>query len=175
MSAEHAGIRARRVVTGVDADGRSAVLTDELTATRVTLPGFTVNDVWRVDALPAAVADGDTLTGEVVLEPPADGLVVRLATFPPDSWVNAEEYGASIATLHGEDADAGDEGIVGLHVTDTVDVVTVVTGELYCVLETGETLLRPGDTVVNRGNKHAWSNRTDTPATVVATMFRGTR
>jgi hypothetical protein len=58
----HTEIRARRVVAGVDADGRSTIVTDEETATRIALPGFTVNDVWRVDNMPAHVDDGDTLT-----------------------------------------------------------------------------------------------------------------
>jgi hypothetical protein len=172
---EHPSIRARRVIAGVDADGRSTIVTDEDTATRIELPGFTVNDVWRVDSLPAHVDEEDTLTGEVELDPPASGFVVRLATFPPDSAVDKEQYAASIDSLHGADANVEDEEAMGMHFTDTVDVVTVVSGEIYAVLESGETLLRTGDTIINRGNKHAWSNRTDVPATVVATMFPATR
>ncbi|RZI53360.1 MAG: cupin domain-containing protein, partial [Pseudonocardia sp.] len=38
---------------------------DETTGTRVALPAFSVNDVWRVDALPAVFTDGDTLEPEV--------------------------------------------------------------------------------------------------------------
>ncbi|NIH80743.1 cupin domain-containing protein [Amycolatopsis viridis] len=174
MAGEHTNVRARRVVTGVDENGRSAILVDEDTATRVALPGFTVNDVWRVDRLPSHVDDGDTLTGEVELDPPANGLV-RLATFPPDSEIDPETYSASIDALHGEDANAGDAEVMGMHATETVDVVTVVSGELYAVFETGETLLRPGDTIINRGNKHSWSNRGDQPATVVTTMLPAKR
>jgi hypothetical protein len=171
----HTEIRARRVVAGVDADGRSTIVTDEETATRIALPGFTVNDVWRVDDLPVHVDEEDTLTGDVELDPPASGFVVRLATFPPDSAVDEEQYAASIDSLHGADANVADEEAMGMHFTDTVDVVTVVSGEIYAVLETGETLLRTGDTIINRGNKHAWSNRTNAPATVVATMFPASR
>ncbi|HEX2316468.1 MAG TPA: cupin domain-containing protein [Thermomonospora sp.] len=170
MADSHTEVRARRVVAGVDADGRSAIVQDEESATRVSLPGFTVNDIWRLDSLPVRAEDDDTLTGEVELDPPAHGLVVRLATFPPDSEVDPAAYGASIDTLHGSDANAEDEAVMGMHRTDTVDIVTVVSGEIHAVLETGETLLRPGDSIVNRGNMHAWSNRSDRPATVVATM-----
>jgi hypothetical protein len=152
MSEERAKAQARRVIAGVDNNGKSTIVSDENTATRVALPSFTVNDVWRVDNLPAGVGDQDTLSGEVQLHPPKNGLVVRLATFLPDSWLNPEEA-------------------MGMHFTDTVDVVTVVSGEIYAILETGETLLRPGDTIINRGNKHAWSNRSEAPATVVATML----
>jgi mannose-6-phosphate isomerase-like protein (cupin superfamily) len=150
--------RARRVVTGVDADGKSAIVKDENTSTRITLPLFTLNDIWRLDSLPSRVDDDETLTGEVELDPPPTGLVVRLATVPPDSEVDPVAQRESIEVLH-----------------DTVDVVTVVSGEIYAVLETGETLLRRGDTIIHRANKHTWSNRTDRPVTVLVLMVPATR
>ncbi|QSE80567.1 cupin domain-containing protein [Rhodococcus koreensis] len=174
MSGEHLKKTARRVIAGVDADGKSTIVVDETTGTRVALPAFSVNDVWRVDALPAVFTDDDTLESEVELAPPASGLVVRLATFPPDSEIDPAVYAASIGNLHGEDAKADSEEIVGLHATETVDIATIIDGEIYAIYETGETLLRPGDTVINRGIKHAWSNRTDKPVTMVAVMVAGT-
>jgi hypothetical protein len=41
--------------------------------------------------------------------------------------------------------------IPGVHVTDTPDIVTVLSGEIHAVMETGETLLRAGDTYIMRG------------------------
>ena len=41
-------------------------------------------------------------------------------------------------------------------------------------LDEGETLMRPGDSVVHRGITHAWSNRSDRPATVVSVMISAT-
>ncbi|MBF6245721.1 cupin domain-containing protein [Nocardia elegans] len=171
MSGEHLHKTARRVIAGLDAQGRSTVVTDENTTTRVALPAFTVNDVWRVDSLPARYGDDDTLASEVELAPPANGLVVRLATFPPDSEIDPAVYAESIGNLHGDDANAESDGIVGLHATETIDIATILDGEIYALYETGETLLRAGDTVINRGIKHAWSNRTDKPVTMVAVML----
>lgn len=171
MSGEHLQRTARRVITGVDADGKSTILTDETSETRIALPAFTVNDVWRLDSLPATFDSGDTLKPDVELEPPAQGLVVRLATFPPDSEIDPALYAESIGDLHGEEANAGGDEIVGLHATETIDIATILEGEIYAVYETGETLLQAGDTVINRGNKHAWSNRTDKPVTMVAVML----
>ncbi|GHB73855.1 cupin [Streptomyces viridiviolaceus] len=159
------------MVAGVDANGKSTIVEDELTATRVALPAFTVNDVWRLDELPTSVDADDAMRAEVELAPPARGLVVRLATFPPDSEIDPEVYVQSIDTLHGEDAHAADSAVMGRHATDTVDVACILDGEIHVVYETGETLLRAGDTVINRGNKHAWSNRTDKPVTMVAVML----
>ncbi|RMI28804.1 cupin domain-containing protein [Nocardia stercoris] len=174
MSGEHLNKTARRVIAGVDSDGRSTIVADEVSATRVALPAFTVNDVWRMDSLPGRYADDDTLSADVELDPPAKGLVVRLATFPPDSEIDSAVYTESIGNLHGEDANADSDGIVGLHATETIDIATILDGEIYAIYETGETLLRPGDTVINRGIKHAWSNRTDKPVTMVAVMLPAT-
>jgi len=60
---------------------------------------------------------------------------------------------------------------LGMHRTASVDVVTLLEGELFAVFETGETLLRAGDSLIQRGTAHAWSNRSDKPATVISVMM----
>ena len=54
----------------------------------------------------------------------------------------------------------------GMHRTDTVDYAVVVSGEIWAVMDEGETLLRAGDCLVQRGTSHAWSNRSDRPCRV---------
>lgn len=54
-------------------------------------------------------------------------------------------------------------------------LVTIISGEIYAVTETGETLLRPGDCLVQRGTKHAWSNRGTEPCTLAAVHVAATR
>ncbi|MBC2640868.1 MULTISPECIES: cupin domain-containing protein [unclassified Rhodococcus (in: high G+C Gram-positive bacteria)] len=177
MSGEHLNAQARVVLTGLDADGKSAFISDGNTTTRTAQPGFTVMDVWQFDSLPVDVLAPSTLGADPVIDPPKNGLVVRLASFPPDSEFDAEGYKESLDAFHGADSHDGDASTEGgvWHLTDTIDVVTVLTGELWAVTETGETLLKPGDTVVNRGIKHIWSNRTSEPVLIIATMMAGTR
>ena len=87
--------------------------------------------------------------------------------FPPDSaWDPASQYRESLAAIQAGDA-IGEDDAPGMHVTDTLDIVTILSGELYVVLEDCETLLRPGDTVVQRGTKHTWSNRSEEPCVLV--------
>ncbi|MGK5112430.1 hypothetical protein [Geodermatophilus sp. CPCC 205506] len=101
--------------------------------------------------------------------PPDAGLVYRITIVPPDSdWDRSLGYQDFRGALKGSLPSGEDGGIPGLFVTETLDIVTVVSGEIYAVLETGETLLRPEDTLVQRGTKHAWSNRGVTPATIAA-------
>jgi quercetin dioxygenase-like cupin family protein len=54
----------------------------------------------------------------------------------------------------------------GMHKTATVDYAIVLSGEIYAVMDEGETRLRAGDTLVQRGTNHAWSNRSETPCLV---------
>jgi len=148
-------------------------MTDELTRTRVALPAFTSNDVWRSDTVPTSFGSDD-LQDELEFAPARSGIIVRLVTFPPDSAVDRASYTETIDRFHGGDL-ATDSDVVGMHAMDTVDIDTVLTGEIWCVYDSGEqTLLRAGETVINRGTTHAWSNRTAVPVTVVATVISAT-
>ena len=170
MSPEHLNATARRVVSGIDSQGRSTIVIDEVTRTRVALPAFTCNDVWRAENVPTTF-EVDELGEDLEFSPPASGITVRLVTFPPDSEIDRSAYQETIDRFHGPDLNTNHETVVGMHAMDTVDIDTVISGEIYCIFETGEeTLLKQGDTIINRGVTHAWSNRTDKPATVVATV-----
>jgi quercetin dioxygenase-like cupin family protein len=46
-----------------------------------------------------------------------------------------------------------------MHKTSTVDYIVVLRGEIYAILDKGETLLRAGDVFVQRGTNHSWSVR----------------
>ena len=178
MAGAHLETQARLVISGLDEAGRSTIVSDGNSSVRVATPGFTVCELWQVDRLPVPVLSESTLGREPVIDPPDAGLVVRVASFPPDSEFDPEAYAQSLDAFHGEDSHSGgddnDDG--GLwHETNTVDVVTVLSGEVYAVLEGAETLLKAGDTIVNRGVRHIWSNRTTSPCVVVATMMKGVR
>lgn len=167
MSGEHLKKYARRVISGLDAQGRSTIVSDENSSARVAVPAWTVSSLWQIDSLPASLNDEGKL-GEVKLVPPMGSFIYRMATFPPDSEVSASTIRESMEAMGGEDSIANDSDIMGLHAHDTLDIITLIEGELYAVLETTETLLRAGDTFIQCGTKHAWSNRTNKPATLVS-------
>ncbi len=52
----------------------------------------------------------------------------------------------------------------GMHRTDTLDYVVMISGEITVIFETGEVTLRAGDVFVDRGVYHAWENRGAVPA-----------
>jgi len=167
--------RARRIVTGLDDEGRSTFVSDELTQTRLVTPAWTLNQIWQATEVPGPVLAENSLGEKAVIPPPPGGYTFVITTYAPDSeWSYEDGYAQALA-----DAGAGESvvesDIPGLHETDTIDIVTIISGEMWAVLETGETLMRPGDTIVQRGTKHSWQNRTNFPAMAAAIQIAAVR
>jgi mannose-6-phosphate isomerase-like protein (cupin superfamily) len=163
--------RVRRVVTGHDAQGRSIILSDG-PATSVkeiaTFPGLALTDFWETAGAPASNAgSADAANRPVRLEPPKNGTVFRLVEFPPDaSRPKDADSGAgfdSIGAGHVVDRASHDPM---MHRTATVDYAVVVKGEIHAVMDKGETLLKAGDVLVQRGTNHSWSVRGREPCLV---------
>ena len=179
MSAQPEPKVARRVITDVDADGRSVIVSDATTPTWVRRPtGTIVMDLWRVDALgtgghrhDAGRRGGGGASRGGCLRPPG--------RVPPDKDVDAESAAAFADAIHDiygqQGATTAGPPVPGMHRTDTVDVVTVVDGEIWVVLDDGETLLKAGDCLIQRGTRHAWQNRSDRPCTLATTMLAAVR
>lgn len=58
----------------------------------------------------------------------------------------------------------------GMHITDTIDFVHVLSGEMVMILDGGETLVKKGDVIVMRGGWHAWRNESTEPCTVASVL-----
>ena len=52
----------------------------------------------------------------------------------------------------------------GMHATDTIDYIVVISGEVVLITESGECVLRAGDVAVDRGVYHGWRNDSGKPA-----------
>lgn len=63
----------------------------------------------------------------------------------------------------------------GMHTTESVDYAIVLQGEIYAVMEEGETLMRAGDILIQRGTAHAWSNRSNEFARICFVLIDGKR
>ena len=88
--------------------------------------------------------------------------------FPPDAAGGGFDRAASFRAMgagHTMDPDASRHP--AMHRTDTVDYAIVLAGEIWALMDEGETLMRAGDTLVQRGTNHAWSNRSVEPCLVV--------
>lgn len=64
----------------------------------------------------------------------------------------------------------------GMHQTATVDFDVIVSGELWLELDDGELRhLRAGDIVIQNGTRHAWRNRSEAPAVMLAVLVGARR
>jgi mannose-6-phosphate isomerase-like protein (cupin superfamily) len=137
----------RLVQTGLDARGRSTVVSDALVDASELPTGRVLHALWRSDAVASAPHAGD----EPGLFPAAGG-----ARF----WV---------FTVRAHEPDGAAHG---LHRTATVDLGFVVSGVLTMELEDGTTVdLNPGDAYVQNGTSHAWHNRGDVDTTIVLSVL----
>ena len=161
----------RRVVTGHDARGRSVIVSDGPSPHVLTIPGrpdFGLTNLWVTDKAPASNAGtADAAARPVVLEPPRNGAIFRIVEFPPDQSPGGFDRKAAFAAMGADHAmDPSAARHPGMHKTDTVDFALVLAGEIWALMDEGETLLRAGDTLVQRGTNHAWSNRSAAPCLV---------
>ena len=142
----------RRVVTGHDSEGHSVVLSDEPTPKSHTIPGATFHELWNTSCAPAPVRpmEPSEPTDRPLVTPPGpSGTIIRIVHFEPGS--------------HSP-----------MHRTESIDYGIVLEGEVVLSLDDGsETLLRPGDVVIQRGTDHAWENRTDEAARMVFVLVDG--
>jgi len=167
--------RVRRVLTGHDAAGKSMILSDGLAPNvkeMASMPGLALTDLWETKGAPASNAGSDDAARRPVkLEPPRNGTILRIVEFPPDSqWrggADGREAFKSIGAGHAQDSHSGDPM---MHRTSTVDYIIVLKGEIYAIMEKGETLLRAGDILVQRGTNHSWSVRGNEPCVVAAVL-----
>jgi mannose-6-phosphate isomerase-like protein (cupin superfamily) len=155
--------KVRRIVTGVNDAGRSCFVSDSLLPAADIAPGAPVaTGLWVTDRSPASnTADDPVPDGVVATIPPADkgGSVFRILDIAPDTQghrapEDMERRGARVSRERWAIRP-------GFHQTDTVDYAIVLEGEVYAVMDEGETLMKAGDVLIQRGTHHAWSNRSD--------------
>lgn len=167
--------RVRRVLTGHDRDGSSTIIADGLAPNvkeMPSFPGLALTDLWETAGAPAGnEGHADAAARPVHLEPPKHGTIFRIVEFPPDSSRPRDSDGAAgfkaIGAGHAQDKRSSDPM---MHKTSTVDYIVVLKGEIYAILDKGETLLRPGDVFIQRGTNHSWSVRGTEPCIIAVVL-----
>ena len=165
----------RRIVTGHNKDGRSIFLCDGCAENvRENSNGMAVTELWTTDATPANnTGHEDAGARPAVLQPPPRGSRFRIVEYPPDSIRFAAGTDATAFRDAGLNRSAATDTSrhPGMHKTDTIDYAIVLSGEIYAVMDEGETLMRPSDCLIQRGTSHAWSNRSDRPCQVAFVLI----
>lgn len=151
---EHMTRKVRRVVTGTDADGRSVIVLDDnppVTGDGAGEGARTIVEVWSTvwtSVSPLHPGSSPSEKNPVTTSLGANATEIRVVEMPPGCRRE-------------------------MHRTNTLDYGLVLCGELTVVLERGETLLRAGDVIVQRGTNHMWHNRSDAPARIAFINMSG--
>lgn len=170
----------RRVVTGHDTSGKAVFASDE----RVEpikpslLPEMDFYRLWGGDETAHFPDDGSAPSAPLYF-PPVGGFRFGIFTIPPDGGQGAPadlDIGAALTEL--EEVLPGLAGHMepddpGMHTTATIDFEVVLAGQPNLELDDGAiTALGVGDTVVQNGTRHRWSNPGTEPA-VLAVFICG--
>ena len=175
----------RRVVTGHDAQGR-AVIQEDGAVPRVQRIGGEHGplffEVWNTRATPAPidVASGEPAEAGIQLAPPKGGTRIRVLDIPPDdaslASLTPEQAQAHFAAVGAADASSHADGSsrhAFMHRTETIDYGIVLDGELTLILDVGETIVRAGDIVIQRGTNHGWANRSSRHCRIAFILIDG--
>ncbi|MGI4878805.1 MAG: cupin domain-containing protein [Janthinobacterium lividum] len=160
----------RRIVTGHDAQG-NAIIQEDGPPPRVQRIGGDIGpmfyEVWNTRETPARIdrASGEPSEEGIKLAPPQNGTRIRVLDIPPEdarmATLTPEEAAAHFAEVGAGAASSHASGSrhAMMHRTQTVDYGIVLEGELVLIVDDGETVVRAGDIVVQRGTNHGWANR----------------
>jgi mannose-6-phosphate isomerase-like protein (cupin superfamily) len=172
----------RRIVV-VDENDRSKCIADGPSPdvrTDPARPGFASTRIWVTDRTPSRLKGvRESLHRPHTIEPPAGGSVCRVVTFPPDDTykgkVGAKEVQAYFAAMGSPGASTYSPKAPHPYMQKTraLDFCLVLEGEITLVLDTEEVHLKAGDTVVQRGTNHAWSNRSNKPCVIAFSSHDG--
>jgi quercetin dioxygenase-like cupin family protein len=135
--------KGRRVITGLNAEGKSCVLID---GPLLDLGG-SAELAWRTEGVPADnTLQTDCPTGTFDFDMMhSGGTMFMVMEYPAES----QAY---------------------WHATDTLEYIAMLEGEIVLELEAGEVTLRAGDVLADRGVVHSWRNDSGQPARAAITM-----
>lgn len=137
----------RRVVAGLDANGKSCVVSDTRLPHTGTQPVMEATAVWG---------------GSAVAVDNAAPLEEGLAPFSMERL-----FGPYYTFLHAEYAPGLGKDDPGMHFTNTADHFYIIEGECVLVLESGDVVLKAGDIGICRGVMHGWRNDSDKPCRLI--------
>jgi mannose-6-phosphate isomerase-like protein (cupin superfamily) len=156
----------RVVVTGHNSEGNGVVVEDRVAESHERrAAGYEFQMLWGADTLPSYPDDGRQATYASVL-PPVGGIRFAVLLVEPDS-----ESQQALEDVELEGLRRSSEPGSRVHATATVDLLTVIEGEVWLELDNGRQVhLRAGDCAVQNGTRHAWHNYGDKTTKVAVAL-----
>jgi len=172
----------RRLVTGQSAAGVSAVVSDEHVQpiTVGLIPGAEFHALWGADTQPQLPANGCCAKAQTWF-PTAGGFRFGFVTLPPDVEASKIEMPVDAAFAEFRQKLPGmletmDPENPGMHTSDTIDFVYIVSGEIWLDLGDGApTRVSAGECVIQNGARHAWRNTSSEPCVMAVALIGAAR
>jgi hypothetical protein len=154
----------RRIVTGDDLDGRSAIIVDGGPSASAGEPDIGgLFEIWEDLAQgPLDPKDHEDLgNAKAILGPRPGNVQVRwFVVSPLPEGVPKEATDAftreAFAVVGGAHHIIDQSRASAMHETQSLDIVCLLQGDVSLVLEGTETRVKPGQVVIQRGTNHAW-------------------
>ena len=163
----------KRVVTATTDGGRSYILKDGPPETTMVQPGrgLTFYELWETEGpLARNLGTDDAVAGPIRHHPPIGGTRFRIVELLPETEGSADSVGDDFEKLHAEGIQVAGAEDPTMHRNESVDYNIVLSGEVVAVTEDGETLLKAGDVLIQRGTAHTWHNRSGRPCVFASVM-----
>lgn len=166
----------RRVITGTGVDGRSKILIDG--------PPGEIHDVASLHEIWTDMATGpidpsvteDRAKGKVQLAPDTGQVKFRwFIVRPRPEGVSADQFSelvaAAFADIGAADHRPDTTRHPAMHLTPSIDAIILIRGRVKLFLDDDETIIEPGNVVIQRATNHAWVVEGDQPALFVAVLI----
>jgi mannose-6-phosphate isomerase-like protein (cupin superfamily) len=147
----------RRIVTGLNQAGQSVFVADGPPPNRLLRPRMPGAYVLWATGEGAAEGGDPAPAGHEFGFHSKHGSLLRVVDFPPD-----HSYDQHRLTEMLDDNGVrvqGEARHFWFHKTASLDYAIVLEGEIYAMMDEGETLMRAGDILIQRATNHSWSNR----------------
>lgn len=151
----------RRIVTGISARGKSCFVSDGPTPNRTNRPGLPLAQVVWATGEARAPGEEPAPSGHAFGFHSKSGSLLRIVDFPSD-----ETYDQAQLKQFLDDSGVRDKSGARhfwFHKTESLDYAIVLEGEIWALLDEGETLMRAGDVLIQRATNHSWANRSGKP------------
>ncbi len=168
----------RRIVTANDDSGKSHIMIDAGPAAEFRSGDMGgLHEIWHDDTSgpldPGVCAD--KAAGPSLLSPDEGKVKIRWFTTGPAPEGAPPELLAELTKTAFEAMGAGDHQPdtsrhPAMHATPTIDAIILIKGRVRLILDKDETVIGPGDVVIQRATNHAWVVEGDEPALFAAVL-----
>src|SRR5882724_7660985 len=167
----------KRYVVGLNEEGKSAVLMTGVPNQQEKQDLFWRATLWKTRETPVdnTIPGDRSVDGGAARSPFPNGINVRtLELWPDPDPETGRKLMDEVNQLTGHTQVSSEQDRQRhptMHQTDTLDVIIIVRGEIYMILDEEEILLKPTDTVIVQGTNHGWSNRGTEPCLSIGVMI----